>query len=27
MFKTSTSFTVGALIIIGLLLAIYTAYY
>jgi SSS family solute:Na+ symporter len=27
MFKTSTSFTVGALIIIGLLIAIYTAYY
>ena len=27
MFKTSTSFTVGALIIIGLLIAIYSAYY
>jgi SSS family solute:Na+ symporter len=27
MFRTSTSFTVGALIIIGLLIAVYTAYY
>jgi solute:Na+ symporter, SSS family len=27
MFKPSTSFTVGALIIVGLLIAVYTAYY